>query len=212
MTRIIGLIAGALVLLLFMGSYLELSRRARPKPPRLAPRDSVEGVTIELTPTFATAPSGWGVAPEATLEIRLEGKSIVSSSVVSAPFEPLRFEGITDLKVGENELWCVAFAGPDAAVLGDQWDWETGPSPSDPSGHSVRGLRVRVGRNGFWWADQTLWAPAGSAPAGTIRVQVPPQHSDSHSRTDLSTPLRTSVLRVGLDSQSVFLDSQRGCA
>lgn len=181
MSRILSVVFGAIGLIAFMAIYLEVAKWARPTPPRLAGRESAESVTIELTPTFALESSGWSSDPTQTLEIRCEGKTIISSVSVSAPFETIRFEGITDLKVGENELWCVAYAGPDAAVMGDQWDWGTGPSPYDSQLHSVRGLRVRVGRDGFWWTDQTLWAAPGAAPAGVIRVSVPPAHRDSHS-------------------------------
>ena len=179
MTRIWSVVGGAILLIAFMATYLELARRARPEPPRLVERPVATGVTIELTPTFGVAPSGWGLGGDRTFEVRCEGRTIFSSEVVSAPGETIRFEGVDALSVGDNEVWCVAYAGPDAAVLDDRLDFGTGRSPNVNSHGAVRGLRVRIGRGGQWWADQTLWSFPGAAPAGVVRVRIPSGMSEA---------------------------------
>lgn len=164
--RIAVVIIGSLLLLSLIAMYLDLAARAR--PPRFLgePIAAGQDVQIELTPTFEPRAGGWTEPLDVVLEVRSAGQVLVAETEPVGSLEARTYRvslpGFTEV-----ELWCAAYAGSDA-VLSDAAIVVEGLGDT-----ALRGLRVRVGRDGQWWNDQTLWAVPGGAPAGTIRVRIP---------------------------------------
>ncbi len=154
---------------------------------------------IELTPSFAAEPGPWSGEPGLRFEVRGLGRTLVADHEPIAPFETRRYRLDTALPAGINELWCAAYAGPDAAIAEELATIDT--SETDAAAAAPRrALRVRIGRHGRWWVDRTFWSiPAGS-PSGAVRFEIPlPTRTEvPHARrSDVSLPVAVSDRRIG---------------
>lgn len=71
---------------------------------------------------------------------------------------PLKIENLTQLVVGPNAFYftCV---------------------PRDDGMQVAKAVRLQIFRDGVPIAEQTLWAAAGLAPRGEIRLDIPPAHN-----------------------------------
>ena len=185
--RIAVVIIGSLLLLLLIAMYLDLAARARPTRYLGEPIPAGQEVQIELTPTFEPRAAGWTEPQDVVLEVRSAGKLLVAETESVASLEARTYRvslpGLTEV-----ELWCAAYAGSDAALSDAAIEVE------GLGDNSLRGLRVRVGRDGQWWNDQTLWAVPGGAPAGTIRVRLP---------EDLAAPAAASSQPVSVEAEEL---------
>jgi len=187
--RIAGVIVGALLLVLLVEGYLSLARRARPLPPEIPRRPDVDDVIIELTPSFAAEPGPWSSEPGVRFEVRGLGRTLVADREPIAPFETRRYRLDVALPAGVNELWCAAFAGPDAAIADDLSTIDSSETSAEAEAPR-RALRVRIGRHGRWWVDRTFWSIPSGSPSGAIRFEIPlPTGTESpHARRSSESP------------------------
>jgi len=174
--RIAAVLLSALLLLGSMALYLNLAKRARPAPRQPSTTTSMQQVQIELTATFDASASGWNEPVDAVLEVRSSGRTLVLETRPIRAFEPQLYN-VSLPSLPQIELWCAAHAGSDALLSNSSI--ETDRRDSEP----VRGLRVRLGRQGQWWSDTTIWSIPGGAPAGRVLVTQPTLASASETES-----------------------------
>lgn len=111
--------------------------------------------TIELLPLFDAGPDAFALEAAAgkSIVVELRGTPIYSHSEPAKNGQPITIEKVAGLKEGMNELFVMA-------------------TPADGTEDAVRGMRVRVLRNGLVLAEDWLSSEPGSTVEGTVKLHL----------------------------------------
>jgi hypothetical protein len=144
-------------LLMVGGLSLYIQQRDRRLPPGIqtptTEAESMEGYTLEITPTFSPEPDPFALqrdpAASATLVVWLGERELFRSEQALPAGKTVSVHPVAGLVVGRNELYLQA--GP--------------PLSEALMDHAVR-VRLRQGNREVF--DETLWGLSGANVAGTI--------------------------------------------
>lgn len=147
----------ALIWLILVGGLaLYMQERERRQPPQMAQPMTqaapVEAYTLELTPSFATAPDPFALAGDAdagaTLLVRLGERELYRSDKPLPPGVTVTLHPVPGLVLGHNEIYLRAV-----------------PPRGEALDHA---LRVRLLQGGRVILDQTLWGEKGANVSGSV--------------------------------------------
>lgn len=159
------LIAMALAALILVGTQLYLATNKTQAVQRAQQIDiQARGAfSIELVPMFDVGPDEFALdsTNASTIVVELRGEQILNRAQPVASGETVMVENVTGLVEGENELYVKA-------------------SSADGNADKVRGLRVRVLRDGLVLAEQWLSCEPGASVEGPVRVTLSPTLNDEH--------------------------------
>ena len=151
------LLALSVASLILGGLWLYMTFRPQPALAIAEPETAAEGrVDIELTLTFDAGPDAFAldVTDAPTLLVQLRGKDVLRRTDPILAGAQLRVEAVSGLVTGINEFFVQA-------------------TPQDTAAPVARAVRVRILRNGYPMAEQTLWSEPGELVQGVVVVEIP---------------------------------------
>jgi hypothetical protein len=160
------LIASALAALILVGTQLYLATNKTQTIERVeqVETEAAGAFSIELVPMFDAGPDEFALDAEnsPSILVELRGQQIFERSQPVASGETVIVENVTGLIAGDNELYLKA-------------------NSADGDADKVRGLRVRVLRDGLMMAEQWLSCEPGAPVEGPVRVMLSPTLNDEHN-------------------------------